>query len=142
MNANQACEAQAEYAPLPARDCCEGLPVVVDLPDVGGCVFQKIAPPHITGIKCETMHETILAEAARITSADRNKTYGPPRDNHSRTAALWSAYLGVPITYRQVCWMNVLQKASRDVHKPGRDNLVDGAGFLRNIEMADNDEGR
>jgi hypothetical protein len=86
--------------------------------------------------------ETILNEAARITSRDRNKSYGPPRDNHSRTAALWSAYLGIPLTYRDVCWMNVLQKASRDRHCPHRDSLVDGCGFLRNIEMADNDEGR
>lgn len=44
MDAKQACESQAEYAPnpsnstgleMPARDCCEGLPVVVDSPDVG-----------------------------------------------------------------------------------------------------------
>jgi hypothetical protein len=41
-----------------------------------------------------------------------------------------------------VCWLNVLQKASRDVFHRQRDNLTDGAGFLRNIEMADNDEGR
>lgn len=86
--------------------------------------------------------ETILDKAAWITSVDRNATYGPPRDNHSRTAELWSAYLGIPLTYRDVCWMNVLQKASRDRHYPQLDNLVDGAGYLRNIEMADNDEGR
>jgi hypothetical protein len=90
--------------------------------------------------------ETILDEAARITSCDRNKTYGPPRDNHSRTAALWQAYLsGIgprKLDYRDVCWLNVLQKASRDVFCRGRDSLVDAVGYLRNVEMAENDEGR
>ena len=117
MTAQAACRAQAEF--VPAGTCA-------DVP---------------------TKPETILEEAARITSADRNKTYGPPRDNHSRTAALWRAYLsGIPdnrlLDYRDVCWLNVLQKASRDVHCRKRDNIVDGAGFIRNIEMADNNEGR
>lgn len=86
--------------------------------------------------------ETILAEADRITSTDRNVDYGHPLDNHTRTAALWSAYLGVTITAREVCWMNVLQKGSRDRHLSKRDNLVDGAGFLRNAEMVDDERER
>lgn len=90
--------------------------------------------------------KTILEEAAEITSVDRNKTYGPPLDNHSRTAALIAAYLsgvnGREIDFRDTCWLNVLQKASRDVFHRQRDNLVDAAGYLRNIEMAENDEGR
>lgn len=90
--------------------------------------------------------KTILEEAAEITSVDRNKTYGPPRDNHSRTAALIAAYLsgvnGREIDFRDTCWLNVLQKASRDVFHRQRDNLVDAAGYLRNVEMAENDEGR
>lgn len=104
-------------------------------------------PLHFVGESAQVpTPETILEEAARITSADRNKTYGPPLDNHTRTAALWQGYLsglnGRPIDYRDVCWLNVLQKASRDVFCRKRDNLTDGAGFLRNIEMAENDEGR
>jgi hypothetical protein len=95
-----------------------------------------------TSAQPPTFRETILHEAAQITSCDRNRTYGPPRDNHSRTAAMWSAYLGITLTYRDVCLMNVLQKISRDRHCPHRDALVDSAGYLRNIEMADNDEGR
>lgn len=86
--------------------------------------------------------ENVLEEAARITSGDRNQAYGHPLDNHSRTAGLWSAYLGVEITPRDVCWLNVLQKASRDVNKEGRDNLVDAAGYVRNAEMIDEEIAR
>jgi hypothetical protein len=86
--------------------------------------------------------ETILDEAARITSTDRNQSYGHPLDNHSRTAALWSAYLGISLTARDVCWLNVLQKGSRDRHRPGRDNIVDGCGFLRNAEMVEDEQER
>lgn len=77
----------------------------------------------------------ILDEAARIVDGPRRADYGTPMENHSRTAALWAAYLGVPITPRQVCMLNILQKLSRDAHAPKRDNLVDVAGYARNAEL-------
>jgi len=83
--------------------------------------------------------ETILEEAARLTSTDRQASYGHPLDNHGKTAALWTAYLGKklrsPLDAREVCWLNVLQKGSRDSYSEKRDNLTDGAGYLRNAEM-------
>jgi hypothetical protein len=128
MSGDDAARAQSDYVPA-AEAACD-FPVTCDFPEPENVPFR----------------ETILHEAAQITSCDRNKTYGPPRANHSRTASLWSAYLsglnGRSLDYRDVCWLNVLQKASRDVFYRQRDNLTDGAGFLRNIEMADSDEGR
>ncbi len=87
----------------------------------------------------------ILNEADQITGGDRQRDYGHPRDNHARTAALWTAYLELVgatlpaggLTARQVCWLNILQKISRDVNAAKRDNLTDVAGFARNIEMID-----
>lgn len=81
--------------------------------------------------------ETILAEAERIVAGPRRDTYGSPLENHTRTAAMWSAYLGVTITPRQVCELNILQKVSRDAHSPKRDNLVDIAGWARNAELCE-----
>jgi len=81
--------------------------------------------------------ETVLEEAARIVDGDRRADYGHPADNHRRTAAMWSAYLGVGITPRQVCMLNALQKIGRDAHRPKRDNLVDLAGWARNAELCD-----
>lgn len=82
----------------------------------------------------------ILQEADRIIHGERNKTYGSPLKNHTRTAALWTAYLGVQITAEQVCFLNILQKISRSASGvPHRDNLVDIAGFTGNIEMVEDE---
>lgn len=86
--------------------------------------------------------ETVLDEAARIVDGDRNDAYGDPAGNHGTTADLWNAYLerrGIItrelIDARDVCWMNALQKASRDAFERTRDNLVDTAGYMRNAEI-------
>lgn len=87
------------------------------------------------------MSETILEEAARITSADRNKDYGTPLDNHAATAAFWRLWfrrkygIDVPVDAEDVCWCNVLQKISREANAKKRDNLVDVAGYVRNVEL-------
>ena len=82
-----------------------------------------------------TIKETILEEAQNIVHSSRMKDYGTPLDNHTLTAELFSAYLGVPITAEQVCYLNILQKISRSVHSFKRDNLVDIAGYTYNLQM-------
>lgn len=96
-----------------------------------------------------TGQETVLEEAARVTSAERNVSYGHPMDNHTATAAMVSAYLNrrygtdLVLDFRDVAWFNVLQKISRDAHhlsstgRSKRDDLVDVCGYVRNIEQAD-----
>lgn len=81
--------------------------------------------------------KSVLQEAAAIVDGPRRESYGTPFDNHSRTAAMWSAYLGRRVTAHDVCMLNILQKASRDAHRPTRDNLVDIAGYARNAELVD-----
>lgn len=87
--------------------------------------------------------KNILDEAFEVTSGDRNLSYGHPLDNHTCTATLWMAYLkrkhgiDIPLSVRDVCWMNVLQKISRDANMEKRDNLIDACGWTRNVEMAE-----
>lgn len=87
--------------------------------------------------------ETVLEEAARIVDGPRRSTYGHPRDNHARTAAIWTAQLsrklrpGERITPRDVCLLMAGVKLSREAHSPHRDNLVDLAGWARNAEIVD-----
>ena len=84
---------------------------------------------------------SILDDAAKAVDGPRRSTYGHPRDNHTRTAALWSAFLGISLSARQVCMMNILQKVSRDAHGVAhRDTLVDIAGYARNAEMLEEPE--
>ena len=83
----------------------------------------------------------ILQEADEITEGKRNVDYGHPFINHGQTADMWTAFLkaklksGASFTPAEVCWMNILQKISRETNKPKRDNKVDIAGFARNVEM-------
>ena len=71
---------------------------------------------------------------------ERGKSYdkGDPTGtaNLTRIAALWSSYLGVEVTGRDVCWMMVLLKASRSRQDGGAspDHTLDGRGYL---ELAD-----
>lgn len=81
---------------------------------------------------------SILAEAQKIVEGARNEDYGTPHDTHSRTAALWNAYIskkGGKLNAFDVCMLNILQKVSRLAHKPTRDGLVDIAGYALNAEI-------
>jgi hypothetical protein len=67
--------------------------------------------------------------------------YGSPLTNHTRTAGLWSSYLGIAITPDQVCFLNILQKIARGQTQVTRDTLVDIAGYAGNIEMIQQERG-
>jgi len=78
---------------------------------------------------------TILEEAASIVNGQRQKAYGHPCDNYWRLAQMWSAYLGIDITPGQSVDMMMLVKIARQANAPGRENLVDIAGYARVAEM-------
>ena len=79
--------------------------------------------------------ETVLEEAARLVEDGGERQHGRhPAETFGRIAALWSAYLGLTITPRQVAMLMVLLKVGRDASQEKRDNLVDIAGYARNAE--------
>jgi hypothetical protein len=67
---------------------------------------------------------------ARAIIQDRGLDYGHPSDNMSRTAALWSAYLEMPITDYQVALCLALVKIARSMESPKPDNYIDGAAYF------------
>jgi hypothetical protein len=72
----------------------------------------------------------ILNTAAGLVGGDRTTTHGSKQKNFDHTAGLWSAYLGVPLTAEQVCWMMVLLKISRTANgTPIDDHYIDAAGY-------------
>ena len=79
--------------------------------------------------------ETILEEAKRIVHGDRGENYGHPFEDFSRTAKIWSAILGVEVEPEQVALCMVGVKISREVNRPKRDNIVDGAGYFETLDM-------
>lgn len=126
-----------------ASEAEDGTLAITDIDEDGDLWFRHIVAhpswvkPHRETIVIEPPKVSVLEEASNVVNGPRRETYGHPRDNHSRTAAMWSAYLGIPISMRQVCMLNALQKISRDVNKAHRDNLVDLAGWAANAEMVE-----
>jgi hypothetical protein len=61
--------------------------------------------------------------------ATRAHTYGDARPNMVRTAKLWSAYLGVPISAHDVAMCMVLVKCARASVSHHGDNYLDIRGY-------------
>jgi hypothetical protein len=76
-----------------------------------------------------TIRRQVLLEAAELVDGDRAKHYGPPERNLGVTARMWSAYLGVDVTPRDVAWLMVLLKVAREVQGHSHDSSVDAAGY-------------
>ena len=78
-----------------------------------------------------------LDEAQQIIYGDREETYGDPGKNLRHIAAQWDLYLhqkySTPLgllSAEDVCYMMADLKKCRQLHKPKRDNVVDGIGYL------------
>ena len=87
-------------------------------------------------------HETVLEEAQRLISYDRNLTYDHPLDNFERIARIWSVVLGIEVTPEQVGLCMVGVKLAREAYLPKRDNLVDGAGYFGTVQMVKDERER
>lgn len=61
---------------------------------------------------------------------ERGRDYGSPETNLGRTAALWSAYLGQPVTTEQVAVCMALVKVSRMAASYKADNYLDAKAYL------------
>ena len=91
------------------------------------------------------MNDKSPMDLARIAVyGSRHEDYGTPKENHARTAMFWRIYLGsrltgVPLSPRDVCMMNILQKISRDVYSTKLDNLTDICGYAENAYLAERD---
>ena len=71
----------------------------------------------------------MLKEAFKIVE-ERGKTYGPMKENMTRTAKLWSVMLGVEVTAAQVATCLIQLKMARLVETPGHvDSVLDVAGY-------------
>lgn len=78
---------------------------------------------------------SILEEAQKLVYGDRQASYGHPIDDFTRTAVMWGAILGHPVTAEQVGLCMCAVKISRQINKPKRDNLVDLAGYAGTVAM-------
>lgn len=93
--------------------------------------------------------ETVLEEAARLTSSDRQRVYGHPRLHFACTAALVTAYLIrrgwtppagglLPEDWPQIMSLDKTARQAGNLAATGklhRDSLADQAGYARTAEM-------
>lgn len=84
--------------------------------------------------------ESILQEAQRLIHGPRRQAYGHPLDDYERTAGLFNAAfahkLKEPLTAEEMMLTMILVKVSRQVNRPGRDNIADIAGYAGCIDLA------
>lgn len=92
-------------------------------------IARALELPILDADTLEPVSETILQEAQRIVYGDRQVSYGHPADDFTRTALMWTAILGAPVTAKQAALCMAAVKISRECNKPARDNLVDLAGY-------------
>jgi hypothetical protein len=77
----------------------------------------------------------ILAEATRLTTGDRNASYGQPHDNLTHMADMATAFLRgkygemAALDSEDMAWIMVFAKASRTVATHKRDNYIDAAAY-------------
>lgn len=88
------------------------------------------------------MSENILEEANRLVHGDRQADYGHPLDDFSKTALMWQAILGVPVTAEQVGLCMIAVKISRLCNRPKRDSVVDIAGYAATVQMVTEERAR
>ena len=79
----------------------------------------------------DSKHIDILKQAEKIISNDREKAYGNKLANHTNIAKLWSAYLDIGISAKEVAMMMCLLKISRStMGEFNVDDFVDGAAYM------------
>lgn len=90
-----------------------------------------------------TLEEPSIAhEAQALVYGDRHTSYGHPLDDFAKTAGLWTAHLrargllapGAELAAEDVPWMMIDVKRSRQLNRPGRDNLVDAIGYVLTLD--------
>ena len=77
-----------------------------------------------------TIRQQLLDQASTLIHGDRNNQYGPPTQDFTRTAQMWTAYLGQPIQPHDVAALMILLKMSRIAWQPDKqDSWTDIAGY-------------
>ena len=70
-----------------------------------------------------------LEEAEKCICGDRDRDYGSPHGSFDLIGKLWSAYMGIEISAKDVAILMALLKVARCKHSNKLDSFVDLAGY-------------
>lgn len=85
----------------------------------------------------------ILHAAKMCVCGERERDYGAPEDNFALIAAMWTVYLSMPITPKDVAMMMALLKIARIKQGEKTDSYIDLAGYAACAgEIAEKEGGR
>lgn len=80
--------------------------------------------------------QSILLEADVLVNGPRQRDYGHPISDFTRTGKIWGAILGTdPVPPDKVGLCMVGLKLSREVNRPKTDNRRDGAGYWGTVDL-------
>jgi hypothetical protein len=78
----------------------------------------------------DNVRTQVLKEASQLINGQRASDYGDAHENFGCIAAMWSAYLGYPVSAASVCHMMAILKIARLRNGSHRDSSVDCAGYM------------
>lgn len=119
---------------LPGWERSTGATLEVQIARKVGTDVAAYDPDSPDGYTALVTSETVLDEAKRLVYGAREASYGHPREDFTRTAAIWTAMTGTTITAPQVALMMIGLKLSRLCHDHKRDSIVDVAGYAATYE--------
>jgi hypothetical protein len=73
--------------------------------------------------------KNVLEEALATVTGPRMENHGHPWANMQDAASMWSAILETDVTPELVALCMIAFKVAREKNNPGRDNMVDIAGY-------------
>lgn len=93
--------------------------------------YEEVEAEQPTTSTQTTQRVEALREAARIISGERDKQYGGPEENFSRTAKIWSVIMGIEFTPEDVAMMMIGLKVARFANRSvfQKDTWIDIAGY-------------
>jgi len=100
-------------------------------------IEDRLCEMHNGEMESKLQRRSPVRIAYDLVHGDRQKAYGHPLDDFSRTAAMWTAYLGHHIHAEQVAACMMLVKISRLAHDADSfDSIIDAAGYAETYWMA------
>lgn len=109
-------------------------PLQISSPDISDAPPTSSSSSTPLSVVWSPSSETVLQEADRLVSGDRNHQYGEPWEDYERVASLWSILDGIKHDRKKCILKMIALKLARLCVQYKRDTMVDICGYVRCLE--------